>query len=252
MCFPIIVRPYLRIFLEPYEKWTSFFQKRQKHYCVCVCPMIYFPRFRHLAGRSSNPHDGEFLGRRWCSLSTHAPFSWVTVCTGGAGVQRFSRLAWEYLLLVMLWGQSSPPQSSFLYIYIFHGTCTMVHVLSMATVLNVGTPQVAILVHHFIFFFCTFLRTVKHFISKCQWYHLENKVSLIMRLPDVGSSESCFDWLYKNLKIIHITHFTHVHFFISKTTSFFYSVYNKRSYDDQESFILTKNVHMLIWLCISG
>ena len=28
----------------------------------------------------------------------------------------------------------------------------MVHVLSMATVLNVGTPQVAILVHHFIFF----------------------------------------------------------------------------------------------------
>ena len=101
-------------------------------------------------------------------------------------------------------------------------------------------------------FFCTFLRTVKHFISKCQWYHLENKVSLIMRLPDVGSSESCFDWLYKNLKIIHITHFTHVHFFISKTTSFFYSVYNKRSYDDQESFILTKNVHMLIWLCISG
>jgi len=50
-------------------------------------------------------------------------------------------------------------------IYFLRNLYDGIHVLSMATVLNVGTPQVAILVHHFIFFFCTFLRTVKLNIS---------------------------------------------------------------------------------------
>ena len=69
-------------------------------------------------------------------------------------------------------------------------------------------------------FFCTFLRTVKHFISKCQCYHLENKVSLIMRLPDVGSSESCFDWLYNNPKAYTSLNWPTVHFFLSKLLNY--------------------------------
>jgi len=82
---------------------------------------------------------------------------------------------------------------------------------------------------------------IKHLISKCQWHHLESKVSLIMRLPDVGSSESCFDWLYNNPRAYTLLNWPTVHFFFFPNyliIIFFYFLYYKRSYDDQESFWL--------------
>ena len=105
-------------------------------------------------------------------------------------------------------------------IYFLRNLYDGIHVLSMATVLNVGASQSCNLGSplHLFFLYISKDSKIKHLISKCQWHHLESKVSLIMRLPDVGSSESCFDWLYNNPKAYTSLNWPTVHFFSFQTT----------------------------------
>ena len=120
------------------SRWSSLLYS---HLDLEILPVSARPvglALRHPGGRSSKPPRGKFLDRRWRSLSAGwkkitslvpcTKHSWsgpvfITgngpLCTGGVGVQGFSRLAWENLLLsVMLWGQSSPAGLVFFYLKI--------------------------------------------------------------------------------------------------------------------------------------